>query len=227
MHLWKETGSWKKGIAFQRRRAALYAADIKRESLWPPELGRHEVGIALHTKNKIAVEFTGDRAKMDAWKQSFNREWITGTCDWLAELLPGLLWVDDLKTGNPDYLPDDPWDSWQFKFYGAGGMLLTGAKELTTSITSWPRYPADGLPTRYYSPQVVTREEVLDLVIPLMETARRQAEEIRLDTALDYCVIHDGCKWCPNRPDCPADFETYELNRQLEEEEEEDKHGDQ
>ena len=205
VHKWKETGKWDVDtVATRRRSAALAAGGVSREDLWP-DTGAHEVAFALHTKNRIAAKCDlTTREEREAWKLSFNDEWITGTADYVG-VHEGHVWVDDLKTGNPDYLPRDPWDAWQLKFYAlcaalAGGTAGGTADFAYVSITSWPRYPADGIPNRVFSG--ATRVELLGTVLPLLEHARVAALVSR-DLSVD-AVAGDHCKFCKSAPVCPA-----------------------
>jgi hypothetical protein len=218
IHSWKETGKWPEDtLPMRRRAAALIGADKTRDDYWPanlitPGLG-HEVAFALNTGTLSVGSFQGEYAELEAWKTGHGLEWITGTCDWVVELAPGLIWVDDLKTGNPDYLPDDPWTLWQFKFYVAAAMIRFDAQAARVSLTSWPRYPADGIPAVRWHDGEISRDEILRTVIPQMERARLRAASVpKNDVDLDHCVTGDHCKFCDSATACPEMLREEGLN---------------
>ena len=202
LHHWKETGEWLEDTQpVRRRRAALVAGGVSREDLWPIT-GAHEVAFALHTANKLAVRCDlPTREEKEAWKLSFDESWITGTCDYLGDLL-GEPWVDDLKTGKYGlHAEADPWDLWQMRFYALCAAMFTGADRVHVSLTWWPRYPADGVPLQIWA-EPVTATELLGLTLPLLETARRAAVASRLLTP--DAQPGDHCTFCKSRTSCPA-----------------------
>ena len=173
-----------------------------------PGTGEHEVAFALHTQRRIVARYpepgtqpgTVLRSAREAWKLSFNEEWITGTCDWLDDFL-GVPWIDDLKTGS--WVPSNPWDLWQLRFYAVCATMLTGSPEVAVSITHWPRSPADGLPKRIFVPgNVVTREELLGYTLPMLEYARQAREKSILEGPDTRPGSH--CTYCPSANHCPA-----------------------
>ncbi len=223
LHAWKETGKWpialsgrwegKVPLVYARRQANLTAAGRSREWYWPNECfegpGRHEVSYALNTKTlTVAIYDGGDREEREAWKKTFGEEWLTGTADYVGDVL-GEPWVDDLKTGNPEYLPENPWELWQLRFYALCMMLLSAAKWCWVSITSWPQSPADGIPHRFWNR--MSRAEVL-ATMPTLEQARLDALASKVDT--DARAGNQCGRWfnrdgevqylCPCAPVCPA-----------------------
>jgi hypothetical protein len=111
----------------------------------------------------------------------------------------GRPWVDDLKTGNPDYLPADPWDLWQMRVYATIALMLSGGDRVYVTLTRWPRYPADGVP-KQDRPRVVHRDEVFGLTLPTLELIRQR----RL-RSLDKpeTVPGEHCRFCLAQPGCP------------------------
>lgn len=199
IHDWKETGKWPDGRVYERRQRALDAAGVSRDMLWPADSGRHEVAFALHSKNRIVAQHVGTKEEREAWKQTCEAEWVTGTTDWWGDYL-GVPWVDDLKTGKAEYLKKDPWDHWQLRFYALCAVMLTGADECMVSLTHWPQYPADGVPVRYWAR--APREELLGMTLPLIEHARLNAlrsKEVEVEP-----VVGPQCTFCDCAANCPA-----------------------
>lgn len=198
VHAWKETGEWwENSLVTRRRQAALDAADLTRASLWPGLTG-HEVSLALNTSDKEVLTFAGHPEIRDSWKKGFDYAWLTGTADYIGDVL-GTPWIDDLKTGKE--VPEDPWELWQLKFYATCVILLNpDATEVLTSITHWPRYPADDPPRRIWS-RPIPRAEVLGTTLAELEQGRRNVEASK--TRLQ---VYPGpqCTYCPAVAGCPA-----------------------
>lgn len=200
VHSWKETGEWPdNSLMYRRRTQAIASSGLSRESLWPSTSGTHEVAYALNTQSRICDKYSGPREGADAWKASFDDNWITGTADWVGDLL-GDAWIDDLKTGRE--IPSDPWDLWQLRFYALCAVMLTGADTARVSLTHWTRYPADAAPRRVWAP-AVTREELLGTTLPLLETARQAAHLSKRSGVADV-TPGSHCTWCRAKPNCPA-----------------------
>jgi hypothetical protein len=224
IHSWKETGQWplalsgrwagKVPLMFQRRQANLAAAGKDRLDLWPAD-GRHEVSYALNTSTLTVGTYydpTATQEQREAWKKGHGDEWLTGTADYVGDVL-GRPWVDDLKTGNREYLPADPWELWQLRMYALCEAILTGAGTVLVSITSWPQYPADVLPIRVWAE--VTRATLLDEVASTLEQARvlAMASRRKLDARPG---VHCG-RWvdrqgevhylCDSAINCPSPYE--------------------
>jgi hypothetical protein len=198
VHSWKETGQWHKTLAARRRAAALAGAGLTRDTLWPSTAGTHEVSYALNTASRICDRYEGPASGRDGWKLSFDDNWITGTADWVGDIL-GDAWIDDLKTGS--YVPSNPWDLWQLRFYALCAALLGGQEAVQISITHWPRYPADGAPHRIWAPPV-QRGELLGVTLPLLEMARQAAVESKR-AGVPVTQTGDHCHWCRAKPNCP------------------------
>lgn len=198
VHAWKETGKWwEDTLVTRRRQAALDAADLTRESLWPGSTG-HEVSLALRSSVRTVESYVGPAAERDAWKKSFDSNWLTGTADYIGEVL-GTPWIDDLKTGRE--VPEDPWELWQLRFYAVCVMILNpDATEVLTSITHWPRYPADSPPRRLWS-KPIPRAEVLGTTLGLLEHGRRNVEASKKQLRV---FPGPQCQWCPASVGCPA-----------------------
>lgn len=209
VHAWKETGDWplatkgkwkgKVELPCARRNAALIASDITREDLWPAD-GLHEVSYALHTETSTVGQMIGGtQEEREAWKNSHDNHWITGTADYVGDIL-GIPWVDDLKTGNPVYLPNDPVALGQLRGYLLCRMLLEpGAPYGWVSITSWPHFPADGIPNRDRI-NTIDRAACMAFLAEL-EQARQRAMASRSNIQWE---TGEQCKFCPSRVSCPG-----------------------
>lgn len=198
VHAWKETGEWWEDTQVTRRRqAALIAADMSRSTLWPGTTG-HEVSLALRTSVRTVETFSGHHEARESWKKGWDANWLTGTADYIGDLF-GTPWIDDLKTGKE--VPEDPWDLWQLRFYAVCVMILNPlATEVLTSITHWPRYPADSAPRRLWSAPI-PREEVMGTTLGLLEHGRRNIEASKKSLRV-YPGAH--CTYCSAAPGCPA-----------------------
>lgn len=142
-HAWVETGEETDRNVTRK----VLRSGINREKWWPPE-GRHEVAFALNLFTLELRKYKGKRAGADAWKRKYDgkKQWLTGTVDYLHTHL-GRPWVDDFKSGK---WPVD-YRTAQVTSY----LLLPWVDEgcpneglYYRSITQWPLYPLDALPTR-------------------------------------------------------------------------------
>lgn len=146
VHHWAETGETNPTWADPRHvdilERKLLLSGISRETYFHG--GESEVTFAVHIPTLEIASHGGARYTADAWKRNFDREWLTGTIDYLYE--DG--GVRDLKTGRHIVSPTAP----QLRSY----MLLTWIRQghpfslPETSIVHWPMYPLDGLPTVTY-----------------------------------------------------------------------------
>lgn len=197
MHKWKETGVWPKGRAFERRRRNLEAAGITREMLWQPELGRHEVPVAIRTPSNTARTPKGI-VDGDAWKALQPPDAVTGTIDWLGTLLFDLH-VDDLKTGT--WVPSNPLDLVQMQGYATAALLLhPDADSVLVSITHWPRSPADSLPRQRFSPEPWTRKDANEF---LHQVERARRDVIASRDFGPHAITGPHCQYCAV-VECPA-----------------------
>ncbi len=200
LHTWKEAGHW--GATTERviqpRMAALAKSGHSRESLYP-DTGTHEVSYALHTQARVVERFVSDdRDKREAWKLSWDSEWVTGTTDYEGDIL-GEPWTDDLKSGR--FVPDDPFDLWQLRLYAVCLAILTHAEQVHVSVTHWPRYPASSAPRRLWTPEPIPSTRLLGETLPLLEAARK-----RVVASWDRPDARPGehCTYCSCKQVCPA-----------------------
>lgn len=199
VHAWKESGVWlKAGKDVLRRDQALRDHGQSRAELWPAG-GLHEVSYALNTKARVAERFvSADRDEREAWKLGWDSDWLTGTNDWEGEVL-GDPWVSDLKTGR--FVPDNPWDAWQLKFYAACAAILSHADHVHVSIDHWPRYPADGPLNRVWAPEPITKDEIFGSVLPQLE---RKRQEVVASWDRPDARPGEHCTYCDAKAVCPA-----------------------
>lgn len=200
LHHWKESGDWGNTSpkVSNRRMEALAASWGSREALYPTS-GTHEVSYALHTRSRIVERFVSpDRDAREAWKAKFDSDWLTGTCDYEGEVLDAP-WVDDLKSGR--YVPDNPWDLWQLRFYAVCAAMYHNASQVAVSVTHWPRSPADAPPVRIWTPEPVHVDTLLNEILPALEALRR--EVVR---SWDRPDARPGqhCTYCAASNHCPA-----------------------
>lgn len=163
-HHWKEVGHWsgcwpspltEKQDGFVRlllKKLALSGLDDLYEEYWPSGCGRHEVTFAYSPFTLELVLYEGERWGADEWKKQSRFDasrWVTGTIDWLGHTFGKDRWrIDDLKTGA---WPVAVEDNKQLLSYAVVPWLMDEHPdewELDVSITSWPKYPLAGLPTR-------------------------------------------------------------------------------
>ncbi len=160
LHTWKETGTFPVDtVATRRRLKSLAMSGVSREELYP-DTGLHEISYALHTANRIVDHLWRPgltREDREEWKAGFGPEWVTGTCDYTGDVL-GDPWCDDLKSGRE--VTDNPWDLWQLRLYATCVAILSHADQVHVSLTHWPRYPADSVPERIWTPKPISKEEI-------------------------------------------------------------------
>lgn len=214
VHLWAATG---KVVAspdfpnhaklFRKKLAnnglANWDDDLKfRESWWPPT-GLHEISVAVDCEGKgVAWSQLEESMAMNTWKLEKPESWVTGTLDYIGQIL-GDPWVDDLKTGSWPPLP--PKQSAQLRLYALAALRLTRPVDpvpsrVVLSITHWPRYPVIGLPKRYYH-EVLPKH--LDKFEKMLRKAWKQYEsgEAELNPGELQCVF------CPARAACPVVYQ--------------------
>ncbi|MBA2630532.1 MAG: PD-(D/E)XK nuclease family protein [Thermoleophilaceae bacterium] len=210
MHAWSETGELPKGLskrtmeAFLKRMTALEKAGLTREMLWPPADGEHEVVVALGLVDgqpDLGELVGGTLEERDAWKALQPATSVVGTIDYRGWLFD-LRWIDDLKTGRDD---SPPLDRPQMKFYASYHALKENAP-VRTSITHWPRSPADGLPQRTRGLWGTwTAIEALEFLHE-MEKARRRLVRSRERSAEGHepdARPGEHCTYCPSQMRCP------------------------
>ncbi len=201
-HSWKETGEFGKGRSATTLRKKVKESGVKREELWAH--GLHEVPVAYNvlTREARALVVPVPTIQKNAWKASHGPEWITGTADYVGQLLD-LPWVDDLKTGRRveyDYY------KYQQGFYTMAWTLfsmhsLTPAR---STLTHWPKYPVAAPPLRFG--YVLEPEDMLDLQSKL-EALYRQTLKLTVlkDGGMDvtsHLVDGPQCLYCPAKPGC-------------------------
>lgn len=190
VHFWKETsdpmmpGAKTADLVCLEKK--LFITGVTSEQWWSG--GEHEVSFSINLFNYGVVRYAGPRAGADDWKKQWDpKKYLTGTIDYLR---PDRL--DDLKTGR---WPVDPKTSKQLRSYAALPWIEAGHPddwEYLVSITTWQRYPLDGLPHRDYA--WVTGAEMKLHMADLRYSALHPDETNPTD---------EGCKWCDCRPNCP------------------------
>lgn len=214
VHKWKATG---RVIAspdfpnhaklFRKKLAhnglANYDDDQKfRDSWWPPG-GLHEVSVAVDCAGQgVAWTQIEDETAMNAWKTSMPESWITGTLDYVGQVLGDPL-IDDLKSGAWPPLP--PKESAQLRFYALAALRLHSPVDpfpgrVVLSITHWPRYPVIGLPKRYY-------HEVLPKHLDKFEKMLRKAWKQHESGESDLTPGALQCVFCPAKAACPVVYQ--------------------
>lgn len=177
-----------------------------RERYWPPGMGRHEVTYALNLRTLELRKYTGPSAGADKWKRSFwrlGREWLTGTIDWLGEC-DGTPWIDDFKTGKWPVSPQIK----QIVSYGLFDWCDRGRHphyRCVRSVTQWPKYRIDELPTRTYGTLLTTLE--LEEHLDDLRWALDHPDEVNpVPLSIDWDPNEplSPCAFCPCREPVPA-----------------------
>lgn len=146
VHTWKEGGDFLLDMGTEKTFAKkLVRTGDFRPEFWP-STGTHEQAFSFNCLTGEVDSRTGSRAALEKWKAEHGDEFVTGTADFTDELL-GMLWVDDLKTGQ--YAPD-PVNGQMFFYCMCLQLWETGElkEDVLSSITHWPKYPLDGYPDR-------------------------------------------------------------------------------
>lgn len=190
VHHWKETGEFWHPSDDKNEIALFYErvkeTDEKSTVLWPIN-GHHEASIAYNWLNDYAVvEFN---VKDDnAWRDGFDKEWITGKCDYFR-LANGTLWVDDLKTGQ--LWDKRPRECVQLAIYAiALNRAGYDCDYVRLTITHWPKYPK--APPVRYEGQIFEVDKLDGFRDRLYKLCKKQ-------------VINpsaENCRFCPARFDC-------------------------
>ena len=164
-----------------------------RERLWPGRTGAHEVTASYNCRTG-AVDIgpiNVESEEADAWKAARSTECVVGTLDWLALLVGGEPWVDDLKTGWP--VPSVT--TGQMEFAALVGTTLHKAASCVVSVTHWRR--GEPAPTRAGLWRRATWPELSEFQMAL-EAAWRAATGRKT-----YAVPGPHCKYCPSALVCP------------------------
>lgn len=214
VHRWKATGVVEPEPGFPNHGPLLddriRRTNPDRRTLWP---GSHELAVWLVPLGSAAL-LHGDDPR---WKSGAPPDAISGTTDHLGEVL-GDPWIDDLKTGREPPGPLSP----QTLFYALAVARCTHPPpgRVLVSITHWPRYPRDGLPTRSWA--TVTAHQ-LDAFEHRLERLRQQVVHLRglvpdvtassqppsvPPSLLGALRPGSACTYCPSRNSCPAQLST-------------------
>jgi hypothetical protein len=213
-HTWMATGEvrapegWEKlnGLFAKKLRESGLdgeAGRAFRESWWPPG-GRFEVAVAIDCAGGGVgwAELGGDDA---AWKTAHPDSWVTGTLDYVGEVL-GEPWIDDLKTGRWD--PPPPGENVQLRLYALAALRMRDPRRpppgrVVLSMTRWPRYPLTGRPTRLWAE--ITPGELADferrLRLRWALVSRLRAGD--QDRVVDELVTGSHCQFCDVGVNCP------------------------
>lgn len=203
VHYFKQHGRLPRnllGIERHRQRLSERCAYLNRSALWPIG-GTHEVTVAYDVVTGKVEVYEGPLDGADAWKESRGEACVTGTMDYLGDLL-GTLWVDDLKTGRWPHEPDEP----QTVFYSlaawtANNKPPTGA---TATITTFPRYPGTSLPvrSRYHDLTPVALTTFAG-VLTLKHDEIRALRVRRSRIVAPDVTLGTHCAFCPAKTTCP------------------------
>lgn len=161
-----------------------------RDTLWPAQLGEHEVPFALccHTGDiRVWVPRDGDK---DRWKRAQGPSYITGTMDWWGRLPGGEPWVDDLKTGWYPPAVTSP----QMLIYALVAARHARATTVRVSITHWRRGWTD--PERKW-------QQVGPATLEAFEDELRAAYQ-RATGPNPGPRPGAHCRYCPSAMVCPA-----------------------
>lgn len=199
-----ETGEFPDGRAGTTLRKKVKESGTSREEFWPR--GLHEIPVAFNVLSSKVRAFVlpSSSQEKDSWKTGFGDEWVTGTIDFVSQLMD-TPWVDDLKTGRKveyfDYRYQQGFYTMVWTLFQMGELVPA-----RSTITHWPKYPIPNKPTRFgtvLEPEFFLelqgrlkqlREDVMRLR-ELEESGRRESVVVRLS---------DGpqCKYCPSRLAC-------------------------
>ena len=210
-HRWVETGRLPACSAKKRRRGCgcdgcvlekkVLMSGIDRRQWWPK--GEHEVTFALELFTLELRYYRGPRREANAWKARFYSKprWLTGTIDYRGTI-DRRPWVDDFKSGKwqqdyrkpqvscyllPRWVEEGcPYDALYFR-----------------SITQWPKYPLDELPSRTGLAHPM-RGAGLHMHLDALRWAAEHPDEVNPEPIYtgpyDPDVPLSVCAFCPCRP---------------------------
>ena len=198
VHSWAETGQLPAGLDGVALEKRIKASETSRLALWPED-GQREVAMAYNVVRNIATTCTStEPGYKDRWKAAFDDEWITGTCDYVADVF-GDPWVDDLKTGRQVHWKD--YEAQQSFYVLAWCMADRGELvQSRSTITHWPRYPVAVKPNRFGTTLDV---EYLMLFRGKLQHLRTEILAGRQQPEIGLLFTGDQCKYCPSRGTCP------------------------
>lgn len=203
-HEWSETGIIPANEAYAKTLVRkIRESKMDRLRQWPAE-GEHEVALAYNVVTGRAVRCrppTGSgREYRENWKAGFDLEWVTGTLDYVWELI-GTPWVDDLKTGR--FLSSTEHEAQQSFYALAWGLVKYGEiVETRSTLTHWPKYPLQAGPRRYGS--VFTVEHLTRFARKLAALRERVLDYQRRRTHKNLrLVVGEWCRFCPSKSACP------------------------
>lgn len=199
VHNWKETGivsgSQSHEKTFAKKLEILKKNNISREYLWPTT-GYHEVTFAYNcVDGRVGVCWLSGKAAVEAFKNQYNDEWVTGTADYVGVDSTGHLWVDDLKTGMSF---DSSADEMAQMYYYA--MVWSKyhrdiVRPVNVTTTHWVKYPLESLPVR--SPDLyLTQDKLLKFekyLCKVYADYKAGKRKFNLGVECDYCPAVLAC----------------------------------
>lgn len=200
-HRWKASGEVRAqpGRPSHERlfREKLVRTGIRREDWWPG--GRHEVAMAVDcVRMGRAAEFVGDKAAVDAWRESLGNEYAAGEADYVGDLF-GVPLIDDLKTGRFPPEPSSP----QLRLYALGlWILLDSPDRVIASVTHWPRYPVVSLPRRESHEYTARQLTAFWKELRLARRRKMMAIKLRLVDQQANAVPGAWCLYCDGKASC-------------------------
>lgn len=191
VHKWAETGV----VSDPKLAEKITLSGTDRAKLWPD--GLHEITLALNVVTGEGQRYYGADDGKEEWKSNFGDEYITGTLDFIGELLD-CPWVDDLKTGRfvqwEDYRAQQSFYALAWSRYKYGE-----SRECRSTVTHWPRYPKHLPPTRHG----------VHLSLDYFGAYAKRLSQLRDDTLRLRDQFNEGalnpgpqCKYCPSRAHC-------------------------
>ena len=204
VHRWMETGEFPDGRLGTTLKKKVKESGADRVALWPK--GLHEVPVAYNvvSTRALALVLPATDEQKDAWKAGFGDEWVSGTADYVGELLEAP-WVDDLKTGR---LVEYESYRYQQGLYTLAWTLFNYQELVDTrsTVTHWPKYPIPKPPTRFGTVWTVEGLQELQGKLKQLREDTMKLRELENSGRRESVVVRlsDGpqCKYCPSRLAC-------------------------
>ena len=178
---------------FAKKLDVLTAAGITRQDIWPHSGHAYqEVSFAYNClDHRLGVHWGYKNS--NAWKQTYEEPWVTGTTDYVANV-DGILWVDDLKTGMMfDSQPEDMGQMFLYSLCWSKYWRLE--QDVRVSITHWPKYPLQALPVRTENVITWKRLKKFDDYLCDLYVKHRDGK--------DVFALGAECEYCPAIENCP------------------------